>query len=255
MSLICRGITVAMANKTLLNGVSAEFESGVLTVLIGPNGAGKSTLLRILSGQLKAAEGDIEINGQPLRDYGLAELAHQRCVMTQSSKIAFDFSVKEIMLFGWLDSQRVQWGVFDEVARLCRVQDMLYRRFNTLSGGEQQRVHFARTLVQLRSSNHQGGDQFILLDEPTASLDIAHALHLLSLVKRVVSEGVGAVVVLHDLNLAARLADKLILLESGIVVDQGRVGDVMNGDTLSRVYKTQIRVEHHSELGRLVVHT
>ena len=255
MSLECNDVSLEIGSKQLLSLVSADVRSGSLTVLIGPNGAGKSTLLRVLAGELAPSNGEVLINTQKIRDLKLRDLANIRSVMTQGSEIVFDFTVKEVVLFGWLNQREICWDIFDAVVGSSAIQGLLPRRFNTLSGGEQQRVQFARALLQLHSSSDELTGKYMLLDEPTSNLDIAHGLHMLSLLKQVVSHGVGATVVLHDLNLAARFADTVMLLHHGKVVRSGSVEHVFNEDIFTDVYGTKIYVERHDSLNRLVVHS
>ena len=138
---------------------------------------------------------------------------------------------------------------------MCDIDDLRQRRVNTLSGGEQQRVHFARALLQLWPLIEAGDARYLLLDEPTASLDVAHELLVLKLARQAADAGLGVFVILHDINLAARFADEVVLLQSGRIVDIGAPEDVLTSCALSRVYKTKVLVEHHKMLNRLVIHT
>ena len=255
MSLACTDVSLQIGHQQLLSKVSAEVLSGSLTVLIGPNGAGKSTLLKVLAGELVPSNGEVMINTKKIRELKLKDLANIRSVMTQGSDIVFDFTVKEVVLFGWLNQREICWNIFDTVVGLSAIEGLLPRQFNTLSGGEQQRVQFARALLQLHSSSDELAGKYMLLDEPTSNLDIAHGLQMLDLVKQVISHGVGAVVVLHDLNLAARFADTVILMDNGKVVRSGSVERVFEEDIFSDVYGTKIYIERHDLLNRLVVHS
>jgi len=129
------------------------------------------------------------------------------------------------------------------------------RKFNTLSGGEQQRVQFARALLQVGGLSKAADDRFLLLDEPTSNMDVAYELNLLNLAKEVRKTGVGVIVVLHDLNLAARFSDQIILMNSGLIVASGQPEEVLSDRILSDVYSTQLRVERHEELDRIVVYS
>ena len=252
--LACENLSLDVQETNLLSNVSAEVVSGAITIVIGPNGAGKSSLLRVLAGELMPSSGDIFLNTRNLRDLTLKEAARVRSVMSQSPNIVFDFSVKDVVLFGWPDDRAICWDTVEEVALSSGIQALLPRRFNSLSGGERQRVHFARALLQLRSGGKELAGKFMLLDEPTSSLDIAHSLHLLFLIKQTATHGLGALVVLHDLNLAARFADHVILMAQGRIARQGNVEYALNANVLSEVYGTKIIVERHQVLDRLVIY-
>lgn len=259
MSIEARGLGYSMNGHALLKNVSACFPAGVVTGLIGPNGAGKSTLLRLLAGDAAPHSGGVYIDNVDLHSLSLAERARRRAVMTQSSHVVFDFTVADIIEFGALaaaDQKRSpDRELVRRVAEQCRLTSLLQRKYNTLSGGEQQRVQFARALLQTRTGRHSANAAcYLLLDEPTASLDVANELHLLEQVRQFAAAGGGCIVVLHDLNLAARFADHLLLLHQGSVADSGPVQDVLCGKTLSEVYATPLLVEYHERLNRLVVH-
>ena len=189
MNLECRNVVFDVAKKQLLTDVSAVINAGLVTALIGPNGAGKSTLLRVLAGELEPKAGDVQINNQNMQSLKIRDLANIRSVMTQGSQIVFEFTVKEVVLFGWLNEQEILWDVFEAVVKQVAIDNLLDQKFNTLSGGEQQRVQFARAVLQLHSSHGGLRGKYMLLDEPTSSLDIANALHLLSVVKRLARDG------------------------------------------------------------------
>mgnify|MGYP001447925933 CR=1 FL=1 len=255
MTLTCEKVCADIEKARLLIDVSVEIEDRALSVVIGPNGAGKSSLLKILSGEIPPSSGEVLLNSRNLSTLKLRELASVRSVMTQSSNIVFDFTVKEVILFGWLNFSAVCWDSFEAVVVSSGITELLSRKFNSLSGGEQQRVQFARALLQLHSGGNELTGKYMLLDEPTSSLDIAHSLQQLSLIKQIVAHGVGAVVVLHDLNLAARFADNVILMHCGRIARAGPVEHVLSNDLLSDVYGTKIIAERHEFLDRLVIYS
>jgi iron complex transport system ATP-binding protein len=254
MTLVCENVNLQVNQAKLLIDLSVEIEGGTLTAVIGPNGAGKSSLLKILSGELVPSSGEVFLNSLDMRELTLKEMSKARSVMTQSSNIVFDFTVKEVVLFGWLDHGAVCWDTFDAVILSSGVRDLIPRKYNSLSGGEKQRVQFARALLQLHSNGNELAGKYMLLDEPTSSLDIAHSLQLLSLTKQTTAHGLGSVVVLHDLNLAARFADNVILMHRGRIVRLGKVEHVFDDDALSEVYATKIVAERHEVLDRLVIY-
>lgn len=246
-------------DRWLVDGVSLEIEPGTVTALLGPNGAGKTTLLRLLSGELSPDQGEIELDGRPLTEYGYAELAQMRGVMKQSSDVVFDFSVDEILAMGWISEHRYTRAQFQTALEwavaVCDIDGLRDRTFNTLSGGEQQRVQFARTLLQIWRPADEQESRYLLLDEPTSSLDLSHELVVLKLAREMAGLGIGVLVILHDLNLASRFADQVCLLRRGRVSALGAPADVFSDELLSSVYETKITIEHHERLNRLVVHT
>lgn len=250
-----QSVTVALRGRPVLRDVSLCLQPGELLVLIGPNGAGKTTLLRTLCGDLAPSQGLVLLGERNISKQGARWLARRRSVMTQSNPIAFEFSVADVMRMGWLGREtELEAQVLPELAARWQLTDLLPRVFNTLSGGEQQRVHFVRALLQLRSGD-QDQSRFLFLDEPNAGLDLAHEQQLLRAVRAVCAEGIGAAVVLHDLNLAARFADRIALLREGELQALGDPAAVLTETRLSDVYGLPLTVERHGALERLVVYS
>jgi iron complex transport system ATP-binding protein len=241
-----RDVTYAVGGSTLVAGVSIAVRPGRVLVLIGPNGAGKSTLLRILAGELRPTGGSVSLDGLDLHALSAAELARRRAVVPQASSLAFPFTVLEVVMLAvtvpGFDTDpagtgRTALDSLDAVG-LRAVADRLYVH---LSGGERQRVHFARALSQLAAARAEPGrTRCLLLDEPTSSLDLAHQSLALAAIRRQARSGTAVVAVFHDLNLAAALADDLILLERGRVRAAGRCANVLKDDLLSEVYGCRV---------------
>ena len=252
-------ICVRIDDNDVLNRVSVKVEQGKVIGLIGPNGAGKSTLLNVLSGDLQPDSGHVTLDDKPLQDFTPKTLAKARAVMSQASAIVFDFTVEEIARMGWVQDDvylnDVADRAFRSITSVCEIDSLLDRRYRTLSGGEQRRVQFARTLLQIWRTENANETRYLLLDEPTANLDIAHELAVLRLANEVAASRVGVLVVLHDLNLAARFTSQLVLLDEGKVIASGATKEVLNAAQLERVYRTPILVEEHRVLNRLVVHS
>ena len=259
MSLTAATATIERGGRAIVRDASVTVECGKMTALIGPNGAGKSTLLRALAGELSPSTGIVCMDEQPISTLAPLELARKRSVMAQATPVAFDFAVDEILHLGWVQSQFATAELRRTAARQvideCRIEGLLPRRFNSLSGGEQQRVQFARCLLQIWQPPGNGEPRYLLLDEPTSSLDLAHELMVLRLARRHARRGAGVLVVLHDLNLAARFCDEVVLMFGGRVVESGEPENVFGDELLSDVYATSIRVERHETLERIVVHT
>ena len=256
MTLSASNVFLNLGDAEILKGVSCQVEPGSTTALVGANGSGKSTLLRTLTGEYSPKEGNVLLNGSDIANLSPLEQAKHRALMSQNPSIAFDFLVSEIIEMGWVQDSlphKILTESLAEVSRLCGIESFLQRSFNGLSGGEQQRVHFARSLLQIWNASHDDRSRYLLLDEPTSNLDMAYELEILKLTKLVSSQGMGALVVLHDLNLAARFADFVYLLVDGRVICEGTVGEVFTEEILSETYQVPIRVEQHEELNRLLV--
>ena len=249
-------VSFAIGSKYIVKDLEFSFKAGNLVSIIGPNGAGKTTLLKLMSGELKPSGGEIFLNDFAFSELSLKERANKRAVMTQSSSVVFDFLVDEILEMGWVQGSSDDFlKTCADVVSSCGLDELMGRKFNTLSGGEQQRVQFARALLQVGGLSKTGDDRFLLLDEPTSNMDVAYELNLLNLAKEVRKTGVGVIVVLHDLNLAARFSDQIILMNSGLIVASGQPEEVLSDRILSDVYSTQLRVERHEELDRIVVYS
>lgn len=241
-----RQVTYTVNGNTLLAGVDLEVRPGCVAALIGPNGAGKSTLLRILAGELKPTSGSVLLDARELASLSAAELARQRAVVPQSSVLAFPFTVLEVAMLGvsvpGFDTAPAQartaaLGALDAVG----LRDLAGRLYVHLSGGERQRVHIARALSQLAAPPyHRGETRCFLLDEPTSSLDLAHQSLVLTAIRRQASLGTAIVAVFHDLNLAAALADDLVLMTKGRVMAAGPPADVLSDDLLSAAYGCRV---------------
>ena len=256
MSYRLKQISFAIGSKYIVKDLEFSFKAGNLVSIIGPNGAGKTTLLKLMSGELKPSGGEIFLNDLAFSELSLKERANKRAVMTQSSSVVFDFLVEEILEMGWVQGSSDDFvKACSDVVNSCGLDELMGRKFNTLSGGEQQRVQFARAMLQVGGLSKTAEDRFLLLDEPTSSMDVAYELNLLNLAKEVRKIGVGVIVVLHDLNLAARFSDQIILMNSGLIVASGQPEEVLSDRILSDVYSTELRVERHEQLDRIVVYS
>ena len=259
MSLVADRLIVKKSGRYILEEVSLTVAAGRVTALIGPNGSGKSTLLRCLAGEEIPRGGGIALDNIDLRQYSHQALAEKRSVMTQSSHIVFDFTVEEVMLMGWvLDAYLTEHQMkkaIDSVVGECGISSIMRRNYRTLSGGEQQRVHFARALLQIWRPTEAEEYRYLLLDEPTSNLDVGYERKMLESIRVIASRGVGVLAVLHDLNLAAHYADEICLLNRGVVKKSGMPSEVMRAEYLSDVYETPIDVVYSEKLDRLIVYT
>ncbi|MEP9379248.1 heme ABC transporter ATP-binding protein [Aquabacter sp. CN5-332] len=235
-----RDITVRRAGKALLSHVSITLAPGQVIVVVGPNGAGKSTLLKVLAGEMAPDEGTVLLDGAPLKTLPPAVLARRRAVLPQQTDVAFPFSVAEVVGLGLMGG-KAALPLIEGLLERVDLSGFAARRFDSLSGGERQRTHLARVLAQLETG---AGDapRFLLLDEPTASLDLAHQLLVLRIARDHVRRGGGVFAVLHDLNLAAMAADHLVVLKHGRLLFQGTPEEVLTDTTLSEAFDVRTRV-------------
>lgn len=242
MSLACIDAGFRAGTKTLLSGVSLRLLPGRFCAILGPNGAGKSTLLSLLSGQRVPAQGQVRLDDQPIGSHDTATLAQRRAVMPQESSVAFDFNAQEIVTLGRLPHRAApeanEREIVTNAMALTGVCALGPRVLNTLSGGEKARVHLARALAQLWNPRPDGASRWLLLDEPTAALDVAHQHSAMALVRRWAGQGVGVVAVLHDLNLALRYADEVIVLAQGRLVAHGPSAQVLTAPLVREVWRT-----------------
>ncbi len=233
-----------------LDGISLGVRSGSLYAVIGPNGSGKSTLLKLLLGVLNAGNGSVRYSGRPVADWSRRAMAQRVGVVPQGEESVFPISVREMVgmgryphlgMLGRPMSQDRE--AVDEAMRRCDVIDLADRPISRLSGGERQRVLIARALAQRPST--------LVLDEPTVSLDIRHEMEIFELLAELTTvDGVTVVLVTHHLNLAARYADRLLLLDRGVAVAEGPPGEVLTRDTIERVYEWSVVVNAHPGPGR-----
>jgi iron complex transport system ATP-binding protein len=251
-----RGVWVTAGGNTLLANVDMGVARGRVAALIGPNGAGKSTLLKVLAGEIAPTRGEARLEGRAVAAFPAAELARRRAVVPQASAMAFPFTVREVVLLGVTVPGFAMPGTaatdrceqaLDSVG-LLPFADRLYP---TLSGGERQRVHIARALCQLEAAPGRAGEaRCFLLDEPTASLDLAHQAYVLAAIRRQASLGRIVLTILHDLNLAAAVADEIVLLAAGRVAAAGAPCEVLRDELLSAAYGCRVTANRIPENGR-----
>jgi iron complex transport system ATP-binding protein len=222
-------VTVRIGTKTLLDGASLVVAPGEVVALVGPNGAGKSTLLRVLAGELAPASGAVMLKGRALASYSSRELALRRAVLSQSTHVAFPFTVGEVVRMGAGDRGGAAIDALADVA-LADVDLGAFgeRVITTLSGGEQQRAHFARVLVQLACGEQAHGPGLLLLDEPTASLDPDTGDWVrgyLELYRR--ETGATVLLASHNMLEVERLCDDVLMMKEGRIVDRGAPAELI----------------------------
>jgi iron complex transport system ATP-binding protein len=232
------------AERNAVDGVSLEIPSGACTAVLGPNGSGKSTLLRLLLGTLRPRQGEIVFGGRPLREWGRAALAREVGVVPQGEEEVFPLSVQEMVAMGryphlgaWRREGEADRRAIEQAMRRCDVLGFADRLISTLSGGERQRTRIARALAQEPGT--------LALDEPTTALDIRHEMAIFELLRELLHTGVTVVLVTHHLNLAARYADRLIVLEGGRLAAAGTPSEVLTRELVERVWGWPVRVVPH----------
>ena len=242
MSLIAEDIRVSYGTREALRGVSLSALPGEVTAIVGPNGSGKSSLLGAITATLPY-QGRVLLNGRDIRDLPPWELAAQRAVLPQASRLAFPFTVLEVVRLG-LQSGTAGDRPDVPMQALARVGLAQYadRTFQDLSGGEAQRVMLARVLAQVWAPVEGGQPRWLLLDEPVSSLDIAHQLQVMEIARQFARAGGGVIAVMHDLNLTALYADRVAVLAEGARLAFGAPGAVLTDDILSRAYRCALRV-------------
>lgn len=239
--------------KPVLADVDLTLQPGQMLGVLGPNGAGKSTLLGALCGELKATHGRVWLDEQPLAHWTGQQRAQRLAVLPQTSTLSFAFSVRDVVAMGRLphDSGRQRDGeIIEQALRAADAAHLQDRSYLALSGGERQRVHLARVLAQLWPGE---GGQTLLLDEPTSMLDPLHQHTTLQAVREFADRGGAVMVILHDLNLAARYCDRLMLLQAGRPYALGTPEAVLVPDALKKVFGLEVLVQPHPERGHPLI--
>jgi iron complex transport system ATP-binding protein len=238
--LTIRSLRVALGRTPVLHGIEATARAGRVTAVIGPNGSGKTTLLRALSGDVPYA-GQIALDGCDVARLKPWDLAARRAVLPQAATLSFPFTVAEVVRLGLTAGPHAgrAGGGDDLVARALDEVDLAGfgpRLYQELSGGQQARVQLARVRVQVWDPVMAGRPRWLFLDEPVASLDIAHQIAVMHVLRRFADAGGGVVIVLHDLNLAAIVADVVWLIHEGQILAAGPPAEVIGGAVLATAY-------------------
>lgn len=243
-------VTFAYRSEPVLAGLSLTVSEGESVAVLGPNGTGKTTLVRIASGALRPREGSVRLYGDPIGSLDSRERARRVAVVPQETRPAFDFRVREMVLLGRAPHQgilgrasREDLDAAQDALERCDLVGLADRDFDTLSGGERQRVALARALAQQT--------RLLLLDEPTAFLDLRHRLDVYSILEALRRDrNVTSVVVSHDINLAARHCDRLVLLHGGGIAADGAPAEVLTPDLVRAVYGVDAEIRTDGRSGR-----
>jgi iron complex transport system ATP-binding protein len=248
-------ITIKYGESEILKDISFELKRGQIIALLGGNGAGKTTLMRALNGTLPVANGEILLGGRRLAEYSRREMARKIAVVAQENETRFPVSVAEFVLsgrfahgaaFGWESEADLEFA--NRALALCDLGGYEARLMNELSGGERQRAVLARALATQA--------EILLLDEPTANLDLAHQGLMFELVrKRCIQSNYAAIVITHDLNLAAEFADEIMVLKDGRVSAMGAPGEVLTGEVIGAAFGVKVMLDAHPASGKVRVTT
>ncbi|MXP22464.1 heme ABC transporter ATP-binding protein [Gordonia sp. HNM0687] len=247
---VAEHITVTLGERDVVRDVSLRVEPGSLLALVGPNGCGKSTLLSVLAGLRTPDHGTVHIDDRPIAKVSARELARLRSFVTQHNRTDTPFSVIEVIEMGrfpWLRTPQARRSpeIIDDAIRACDLHDITYRPFAQLSGGQQARVSIARALAQQTP--------VMLLDEPTAALDIHHQESVLDILRAARDDGSAILLVVHDLSLAAAYADRVALMKDGHLLADGPTREVMTAELLSDTYDHPVEIWDHPASGQPII--
>lgn len=231
---------------TILEGVSVRAEAGEVLAVMGPNGAGKTSFLKVVSNEVSPTRGAIKLNGRSLELFKSKELALLRGYLPQKPSLKFGFRVADVVRLGRLphggeNSTGLELAIAVRAMEETGVLHLASRDYTTLSGGEKQRVHLARIFAQIGGQDG-GPERALLLDEPVAALDLMHQHSILASVARMARSGIAVIVVLHDINLAALYADKILLLNMGRVQSYGSSAEVLSCSNVEGTFKVETAV-------------
>lgn len=245
-----QNITISYGIREVIADVSFALQNGEIVAIVGANGAGKTTLLRALNGSLPVSKGEITLEGKSLETFSRREIARKIAVVAQETETKFPVTVLEFVLagrfaygraFGWETLKDLQ--IAEDALQLCDLENYESRLMNELSGGERQRVVLARALATQAP--------ILLLDEPTANLDLAHQALMFRLVReRCKSCKASSVIITHDLNLASAFANKILLLKSGRTIAIGKPETVLTGENLQEVFDIGVLLDRHPQSGK-----
>ena len=243
--LTAKQVSLQIGKIKLLENISLEIKTGECVALLGANGAGKSTLLKAFSGDLHPSHGSIHLDDKDVFSYKANELALKRAVMSQHQHMNFNFKVSEVVNLGripYKTSNTENEEICEEVMSLTSSLKFKGRQFLELSGGEKQRVHLARILAQIWGEDDK--NKYLLLDEPTSSMDLIQQQQVFEIVNKVRNHKIGVLAIVHDLNMASKYADKVLFLKNGKTVDQGYTEDCFTQENIEETFSHPVQMIH-----------
>jgi iron complex transport system ATP-binding protein len=248
-------VSTAPWGTTLLEDISLELGAGEILGIIGPNGAGKTSLLQTLSGDHASTQGSVRFLGRDIANWQGLDRAKSLAVLPQLSLLNFPYTVEEVIMLGRTphsSGAQADRVILTEVMRSTDTERLQNRIYTQLSGGEKQRVHLARVFAQIWP-DIQHEPRLLLLDEPTAALDLAHQKLMMNTLRELANKGCAIVIVAHDFNLVAAVADKISVLKEGRQIAYGSADEVLTKDIFARVFAVDVTISTHPDTGRPLV--
>ena len=250
-------IKYSVGVKNILNNISIQFLPGTCNLIIGPNGSGKSTLIKLLSGELDNYDGRVMYNGADIKTYSKLRLAAYRAVLSQQTELSFPMTVEEVVMLGRnphfeFNPSNKDLEIVKEVINLLDLNSFILRNYQTLSGGEKQRVHYARVLAQIWESPN-GEQRYLFLDEPLNNLDIYYQEHFLKMAVSLLNETTTLIGVVHDINIALRYANQLSFLKEGAIIKNGAPAKIVDAILIKEVFNVNTQVIVHPLSGKPIV--
>jgi len=250
-------IKYSVGAKNILNNISIQFLPGTCNLIIGPNGSGKSTLIKLLSGELNNYDGRVMYNGADIKTFTKLRLAASRAVLSQQTELSFPMTVEEVVMLGRnphfeFNPSKKDLEIVNEVINLLDLNSFIYRNYQSLSGGEKQRVHYARVLAQIWESPN-GEQRYLFLDEPLNNLDIYYQEHFLKMAVSLLNETTTLIGVVHDINIALRYANQLSFLKEGAIIKNGAPAKIVDAILIKEVFNVDTHVMAHPSSGKPVI--
>ena len=241
-----QNISYSVGKKEIVKDISVNFLPGEFTMILGPNGSGKSTFLKLFSGEIKAKEGSVLYSDKNITDLKKEDLAKIRAVMSQQPELGFPLMVEEVVMMGryphfTFNPGKKDEAICNEVIGQMNISELKERNYLTLSGGEKQRVQFARVLAQIWEMPLQG-HRYLFLDEPLTNLDINYQQEFLTIARSLTKTDTILVAVMHDINLAVQYADKLIFLKEGEMVSYGKPLEILSEELIKKVFEVDTKI-------------
>ncbi|HEX2684762.1 MAG TPA: heme ABC transporter ATP-binding protein [Ferruginibacter sp.] len=252
-----QNIYYRIGSKLILNGINAEFNPGEFNMILGPNGSGKSSFLKIFSGEISKYEGTVYYDQEKIAHLDKEALAKQRAVMSQQPELSFPLMVEEVVMMGryphfTFNPNKKDEQICNEVMERMNLASFKERNYLTLSGGEKQRVQYARVLAQVWEKPERGS-RYLFLDEPLTSLDINYQQEFLQVASEFAKAGTVLVAVMHDINLAVQYADKLFFLKEGELVAHGKPKDILSEQLIRKVFNVRASIINNPLTGNPLV--
>jgi iron complex transport system ATP-binding protein len=249
-----RDVHYTVGGAHIVQGVSLAFRPKKFNVILGPNGAGKTTLLKLATGLIAPTTGDVLYGAERAQAIGVSKLALRRAVLSQHVELAFPLPVEEVVLMGrYPHYARVptprDLEIVAHALELVEMQGFRRRSYQTLSGGEQQKVQLARVLAQIWTDDAHPDEKCLFLDEPTSNLDVYYELHLLDTARALLGRGCTVIAILHDINEALRYGDAFFVLERGRLAEQADSAHAISQDLLERVFRVRARLAADPDTG------